>query len=526
MVNVRARALAPAVLAALALTPIAQAGAAGDARAALGAVDRAEARGRIDAGDAERYRLVVRRAREELRLLPGTRGSELGAVLRQVASLAPSAGAARMRALMATLEQNGDYLGVRQVPVARAYVRDRAGVVYRELAGLGLQLHPLASFARLNAELARGDDVGAARLASALLAVGVSRRGALLWEYAFPFGGGNAPWTSGMAQAVAAQALARAGNRFGDPALLAASRRAYRAVPVGLLDTVQSGPWIRQYSFNDLVVLNAQLQAAISIGDYGSLADDAGASRLAVRMEYAAAALLPRFDTGYWSRYTVVGESSLGYHVYVVSLLQKLARRTGSSFWRDAAARFDRYTREAPRVDGRGRVLPLYPWPADGFRDRATISFWLSKRSAVTVRIGSERRDLALGQGVHSLTWSPPGRAAGTFPCRVFAVDLAGNRSTTRLPDVRVLVDRRPPHVVASLRAGRLAWHAVDRGTPSLRFHLRFARPGRHVLRKLGDRMLRGTIRVRIPKGRWHAALFAWDTSGNRARVPLGDVAR
>ena len=51
---------------------------------------------------------------------------------------------------------------------------------------------------------------GAQRLADALIARGVYQPGGGVgWEYSFPFCGGRAPWISGMAQAVAAQAFAR-----------------------------------------------------------------------------------------------------------------------------------------------------------------------------------------------------------------------------------------------------------------------------------------------------------------------------
>ena len=43
--------------------------------------------------------------------------------------------------------------------------------------------------------------------------------GGLAWEYYFAFGGGRAPWTSGMAQSVAAQAFARAASLLPDEPL-------------------------------------------------------------------------------------------------------------------------------------------------------------------------------------------------------------------------------------------------------------------------------------------------------------------
>jgi D-glucuronyl C5-epimerase C-terminus len=516
------RRAAALTLAVLALAPgEAAAGPRSDASTALAAVDRLTAAGRLSEAEAKRLRIVLRRARLELLLLPGARGAELAAVLRQVARRAPSAGPARLRALTATLDENASYLGVNPVPVPRAYAHDEDGVVFRAFPGVGLQFHPLATFARLNSLVTSGDRFGAARLASSVLRLGSRREGGLVWSYEFPFGGGEPPWTSGMAQAVAAQALARAAAKLGAPALLGPARRAYEAVPGALVRTT-AGPWVRLYSFSDLVVLNAQLQTAISLAEYGRLAADGRAAALAVELRTAAAELLPRFDTGYWSRYTLVGESSLGYHVYVVRLLEKLAAATGLDFWRRAASRFGRYTEEAPKLESRRAVPVLYPRPADGWRDRAVIRFWLSKRSEVTARLGDERRTLSLGQGVHTLRWSPPERGEGDYPVRVAAVDLAGNRSAVRLPDLRVRVDRAPPRVDADLAGRRLSWHVRDRGTPVLEISLHLRREGRLRVRDLGSRPHRGSVVLRLPRRAWNASLVVEDVSGNRTHVRLG----
>jgi hypothetical protein len=515
----------PLALAALALAPAAGAGPGGDARAALAAVGRLDVADRLGDAEADRLRDAVRRARFELVLLPGERGAELAAVLGQVARHAPGTGPVRLRALVATLDENGSYLGVNPVPAPRAYARDADGVVYRAFPGVGLQFHPLATFARLNQLVSRGDRFGAARLATRVLQLGGrSGSGSLVWSYEFPFGGGEPPWTSGMAQAVAAHALARAAATLGETALLEPARRAFSAVPEGLVHRVRDRPWVRLYSFNDLVVLNAQLQAAISLAEYARLADDTRAAELAAELRGAAAELLPRFDTGYWSRYTLTGESSLGYHLYVVNLLEALADCTRLAVWRRAAARFGRYTGEAPKVESRRAVPVLYPQPADGWRDAATIRFWLSKRSAVTLQLGSRRRTVTLGQGVHTFTWRPPGDTPRDYRARVTAVDLAGNRSALSLPDLRVRVDRKAPRLDASVRGRNLHWVVTDRGTPTVRLQLRLRREGRLRVRDLGPRRPRGALHIRVPGRGWRAALQATDVSGNHVRVPLGSI--
>ena len=127
-------------------------------------------------------------------------------------------------------------------------------------------------------------------------------------------------------------------------------------------------------------VLNAQLQAALSVGDYATISGNTAATAMATRMTTAARALLPKFDTGYWSLYSLRGDDSpLDYHDYVIGLLRKL----GDAHRRGRLAEHRGPVRGL-RVRAAGdplRAAPptVYPRPADGFLDDAPIRFWLSK---------------------------------------------------------------------------------------------------------------------------------------------------
>ena len=68
---------------------------------------------------------------------------------------------------------------------------------------------------------------------------------------------------------------------------------------------VDAGPWVELYGGVAQIVLNAQLQSAISIADYAELAGDGEAAAYADRLLAAAKAMLPRFDTGHWSLYSL-----------------------------------------------------------------------------------------------------------------------------------------------------------------------------------------------------------------------------
>ena len=246
-----------------------------------------------------------------------------------------------MRKALATLF----VLAVSAVCVGSAAAADRTagGLVYRYYAPYGYRFQPLLSFGRLNRAVSDRNVPAARLLAKALLARGVRRDGALYWEYDFSFGGGPARWTSGFTQAVAAQALARAGVLLRDPSLEVAADEAFRALPHGLLLHVGGGLWIREYGFTQEVILNAQLQSVLALESYASIAQTSAAQSVAVAVERAARTLLPRFDLGCWGRYQLGGPAAdAHYEAYHVELLRRLAASHDEPIWRDTYARWNR----------------------------------------------------------------------------------------------------------------------------------------------------------------------------------------
>jgi D-glucuronyl C5-epimerase C-terminus len=507
-----------------AVGPVVHARPADDARVILAGLRRATAAGRLTGAEAARYRMTVARTRAVLRLLPGSRYETLARVLNLVRRQAGAFNAPRALTLFAMLEQNRRFFALRGVPPHKSDFEGDGGVVYRAGWGYGLNFHPLANAVALNAHLLAGRDRQAGALARALAARLVPRRQGAVLEYLFPYNGGRPPWTSGMAQAVLAQAFARASERLNDPALAAAARRAYRSIPAHVFQ-VSGHPWVRLYSFNSLVVLNAQLQAVLSIADYARRVGDEEATGLSDRLLASSKTLFPRFDTGYWSRYALGWEAPLEYHLYHIDLLTWLHGRTGDSFWAQARQRFIRYRREPPAFRPGPPRPVLYPWPADGFRDETKITFWVSKVSSVTLRVGGDVRSIrAPGGGWYSLVWRPGRRAPGTYRPTVTAVDLAGNRGSASLRPLTIAVDREPPTVTASVERRRLSWRAVDRTTPWITLTLALERAGETRTVPLGRRPHAGALTLPLPPGNWNAVLVAADSSGNRARVELGVV--
>ena len=425
---------------------------------ALEAVQRAVATGKIDPAAAAAYWAEVRRAASLIRRLPSDRAGRISVALSEIAPFSGGLTGPRAVTLFGQLRVNDDYFAKHWPPAPKTDVIDVDGVVYRYFAGRCLEFHPLANFGALNAHVAAGDVDATRRLADALVARGVYQSGGgVAWEYYFPFSGGRPPWMSGMAQAVAAQAFARAAMLVGDetPAFQRTAHAAYTAIPGRLLTRVAAGPWIRLYSFQSTPVLNAQLQSVISLASYAADSGDAAAAALATRLEGAAASTLSQFDTGYWTYYALPRDfSDLAYQQYVVQLLGKLAEddvRFG-----DAAKRFASYQRQPP-------AFKL------GTAGVGQVRFWLSKPSIVAVAsaAGPSRR-LSLGDGWQTLAWKEPVRP-GIYPVRVNAVDRAGNQASFEaLPIVRAAASvktigaRRTTSAVATGSAAFVVGVGVD----------------------------------------------------------------
>lgn len=394
---------------------------------ALKALRVAYAAGRIDGATTNAGRAEIARAAHLARTLPSGRREPVVVALEALAAFAGRLTAPRARALIGQLKANDDYFAKHYAPSPKTDITDDDGIVYRYFQGRCLEFHPLANFGALNARIAAHDAAGAQRLADALIARGVYQQGGgIAWEYYFNYSGGRAPWLSGMAQAVAAQAFARAATLVPDEqaALMKEAHAAYRAIPGQLLTSVAAGPWIRLYSFDSVRVLNAQLQTVLSLQSYASAASDPDASALAARMQRAAAATLPSFDTGYWTYYSLPREPSpVDYQTYVVQLLKRLA--PSDPRFASAAARFASYQTQPPAF-----ML------ANG--SLGSLRFWLSKPASVVVNTAAgPTKRLSLDGGWHTLAWPEPKRP-GVYPVHVSAVDWASNQASfDALPFVR-----------------------------------------------------------------------------------------
>jgi hypothetical protein len=300
--------------------------------------------GTVRPSDAAAAEKVISRAEARLAADDTASGGDLATALAEVAAQAPAYTSSRVHVLFPQLAVNLDH----RPPVsASPDVTGPDGTVYRYMVGHGYVFHPLADFGRLNRYIAQNDNQKARQLADALLARAVKQRQALVWEYYFPFGGGPTRWTSGFAQAVAADALYRVGLLLDDDRLTTAARAAFAGLTAGLTRPAGGGRWVIEYSNSDMLVLNAQLESLLALQRYAKESGDPDAAALAEQFNHAAHALLPSFDTGCWSRYSLNGQpASAGYHRYHVQLLRRLYATTHDPLWQQTAARWDGYQRD------------------------------------------------------------------------------------------------------------------------------------------------------------------------------------
>ena len=393
-------------------------------RTVTGALRYARLTDRLPAAAYASHRREYAAARAAVRRLNGTRAAELGSVLATVESLAaqrrltPS----RVRPAFLVLRRNTEFWTRRAMPAPGH--RTRFGpAVFQYYPGRGMQLQPLASWGKVNwlARTCLQNRVLARRRAACpvaelrravdgLLGLAARRGGFLAWEHYFEWGGGAPPWISGMTQATAVSALARASRALDEPRWRKAAHEALGAFQAPPPLGVDGGDHFVMYSFSPgLRIFNGELQAVSGIGEMASLWPDRRAHRLFRRGERGTRAMVAASDTGAWSLYSYAGrEATLGYHQLIEEFLRDMCEHTDRGIYCDAAQRFARYEREPTRIG----IAPLARLRA---RHTTAVRFRISKISSVKVRLyGREglalSEEMTLPYGTHEVGWTPPAR--------------------------------------------------------------------------------------------------------------------
>jgi hypothetical protein len=269
------------------------------------------------------------------------------------------------------------------------------------------------------------------------------------------------------------QVLARASQRFHEPALLATAREALGIFqtrpPSGVRVSTRLGAYYAQYSYapSDRI-LNGFIQAEVGLYDYASIARDPLGLSLFAAGDAQARAMVPHYDTGAWSLYDQFEESNLSYHELLTEFLNHLCQRTrkGPPFIETPAAGTQTTTGAsgatggssggpsstaptAPAIAGdaiycttaRHFEADLTTPPAIALvtttlptSSRAGVRMSLSKISTVhlVVRRGGRivwSNSATLSRGRPRLLWITPSRP-GNYEITLTATDLAGNFQT------------------------------------------------------------------------------------------------
>ena len=434
-------------------------------RTVRGALRYALLTGRMRRAEHARHVRDYAQARAAAKRLEGTRAAELSSVLATTDDLAaqrlltPS----RLRPALLVLRRNTQFWTHAAMPAAgHRTVFGRDPAVFQYYPGRGMQLQPLASWGKVN-WLARSclEDRARARRRSAcpvrdlrrgvdgLLGLAAGRGGFLAWEHYFSWGGGSPPWISGMTQATAVSALARAARALDEPRWRRAAHRALGAFTTPPPLGVDGGDHFLMYSFAPgLRIFNGELQAVSGIGELAALWPDRLARRLFRRGERGARSMILAADTGAWSLYSFAGrESTLSYHQLIEEFLGDMCHSTDRRTYCDAHARFARYEREPTRIG----IAPLRRLRA---RHATTVRFSISKVSAVKVRVYGEKgltlsQDLTLPYGQHAVGWTPPSR--GRFRLRIEAQGPSGPVGV-KTQSVRVVLPKPKPKKPACKR--------------------------------------------------------------------------
>ncbi|HTQ68269.1 MAG TPA: D-glucuronyl C5-epimerase family protein [Solirubrobacteraceae bacterium] len=380
--------------------------------------------------------------------LRGTRRSELQAVLTNTQALAASGQLTPSRLPIAflTLERNRQWWTTEPLlaPSARVAFPD-SELVWEHYAGQGVQVQWLATFGEGNGYFANHENTRLHQLLSEVIPLASARAGGIAWEYMFNFDGGVPPWTSGLSQGTAIQLLARAYSRYHEPALLTAAQQALGIFntppPQGIRVTAANGAALyAQYSFapSDRI-LNGFIQSVVGLYDYTSITKDPLGLSLFEAGDAEARALVPRYDTGFWSMYDQHGESNLSYHELLTEFLQHLCERTrkGPPLGTPAPLTADGiYCTTAQRFTADLTTPPVLSLLSTTLRTstRAGVKVSLSKTSRVTLTVKRGSKVVwtvtATVPGGHPrLLWQTP-RAPGSYSVTLTATDLAGNTAS------------------------------------------------------------------------------------------------
>jgi len=389
-------------------------------------------------------------AKAALGRLSGTRREELGAVLANVQAIAAAGELipSRLPAVSLTLERNRQWWTDEPLIDGEQHVSfPGSKIVWEHYPGQGLQIQWLATFGEANGYYLSGhENANLRQLLDEAIPLASDRAGGIAWEYLFEFDGGAPPWTSGLSQGTAIQVLARAWQRFKEPAYLAAAQQALgifrEPPPQGVRVSTPVGAMYAEYTYAPSdKILNGFIQSLVGLYEYTQITKDPLGERLFEAGDADARAIVPFYNTGAWSMYDQFGESDLNYHELLTEFLAHLCERTregppirqtgtpiaGDQIYCTTAQAFTADLHTPPAIALLSKTLRT--------NVRAGVQLSLSKVATVnlTVRKGATvvwSNSATVERGRPRLLWVTPAKS-GSFTVTLTATDLAGNVAST-----------------------------------------------------------------------------------------------
>ena len=390
----------------------------------------------VDPAEQATYLAVMDNATATATRLGGSRAAAISAVQRSLRAMAGRAAFSPDLARIAFLEldANVTYLSTRALPSSGTRVRID-GVVYESYTGQGLRIQPLGTyFAILEPGQGIVSEGGTAAAMTAAQKIVLTSGDANDLPYLFPWMKMAPPWTSAMAEGVAAQAALSVWNRSGDDQFL---DTAIRFGNGALADAVPAdgGVWFPLYvPLPGYRVLNGHLQTVLAMGE---LADATGDDAFAAAFDQGVAATrtaLPKFDTGGWGRYAPGEDAPVKYMTLMASQLKDLGAVTGDAAFTAMGDRFSADLKTPPVITGPAKVKPVV---LRRFKDRPFVRLLVKRDKPVTLTIRVTRKGgrpsgigpfkVAVASGAGRVKVTLP-RKAGMYAVRADARDWAGNR--------------------------------------------------------------------------------------------------
>lgn len=459
-------------VAVVALSVVAPPGAAAKRVTVTAALQGLERSGAITEAAYRRYEGVYVAAKTSLRRLSGTRRQELGAVMANVEAMAAKGQLipSRLPVVFTTVERNRQWWTTQALPGGSQRVSFTGSrLVWEYYPGQGIEIQWLGTFGEANGYYNSHQTTALREVLSEAIALATRRAGGIAWEYVFQFDGGAPPWTSGLSQGTALQALSRAYSRTHEPRFLDAAREAlgiFKTHPsTGVRVPTPVGAHYLEYTYapNERI-LNGFVQSLVGLYEYAKLTGDPLGQQLFEAGDAEGRAEVPRYDTGAWSLYDQSTESNLNYHELLAEFLEHLCERTGKGepltptvgqiagdeIYCATAKRFREDERTPPAIELLTRTVHA--------KERAGVQMKLSKISTVgmTIKLGEKTvwtNTVTVEGGKPRLLWVTPSKT-GLYSVELHATDLAGNEEVT---SATIAVKAAPKRARKSARSARIA---------------------------------------------------------------------